>query len=225
MKLLRWIPLGLLAVAASGANAATFSVDLNKYLTGTEGYNWTPFTVATLTFTDIGPDTVSVSIQHYANSLAGDQFISAIWFGINPLVDPLVQANQTPANIFNGGINIAPNGHNGIGANYNFQLELEQLFKNGAQNRFEEGTTASFTLSGLGVDAMDFATTANGGSGLINAAIHLQGLPTGASIKVGGYNEEFPPTEVVPEPASMAMAGFAAFAAIAGRRRAKAAKK
>lgn len=210
------------------SHAALFSVDLNKDLIGPSS-TWTPFTVARLTFEDTGVNTVTITIQHFANSISGTQFLTGIWFGMDPLVNPLNQGAMTPANIFNGGISVDPDGHNGIGSNYNFELELEQLFKTSSGNRFQEGTTASFTLSGLGVDVSDFMTTANGNAGLIHAAAHLQGLPTGYygadSIKIGGYTEELPPTEVVPEPASMAMAGFAAAAAIAGRRRAKAAKK
>lgn len=208
------------------AHALLVTIDFNMYLTGTSGYTWTPFTVATMTLEDTGSGEVTITLDHHANTLTGTQKITSLWFGMDPLADPLNQSGQTPANIFDGPIDIEPLGHNGIGAGYNFELELLQNFFSGGGNSFDEGMSASFKLSGSGVDVLDFMTTANGDAGFIHAALHFQGIDfgtQGASVKVGGYNELYPP-DAVPEPASMALAGFGAMAAWTARRKLKAKK-
>lgn len=219
MKLFRWIPLGLLMVPAL-SGAATYILDFDTKVSDDP---WTPYKVATMTIADNGADSVLITLKHYARPSNVGQKISMLWFGIDPFTTP-TQSGQTPLNVFKN-FSVKPGGHQSIGSGYNFELELEQSFWTNSDALFQ-GMTASFVLSGTGVDAGDFVrSTASGEAGDIYAAIHLQDVEGGGSVKVGAGEIGFPPSEAVPEPASMAMAGFAAAAAISGRRKLKASKK
>ncbi|MBC8063427.1 MAG: hypothetical protein H7Y17_01240 [Chlorobia bacterium] len=205
LKLLRWIPLGLLMVPAA-SQAMIYSIDLNTKIGS--GGSWVNHTVATLTFTDNGLNSVLVTLVHHANSGPAGQKIGKLWFGITPFVTP-VQSSQTPENIFDS-YSTAAGGHNGIGSGYNWELEIQQTFKTNSADAFYQGMTASFVVTGIGIDAFDFVRTpATGSVGNAYAIIHLQAIDSqDNSVKVAGGGYQTSGGDPVPEPASMAMATF-----------------
>ncbi len=223
----RFVPFALLLVPCA-SHGLSFSYEFNKFLTGASNYNWSLNPIGKMTIADSGPNSVLFTLEMYNNSLSGDQFISALWFGMDPFYSDVVQTNQTPANKFDGGITYDEDSYN-IGAGYKFDLEVRQLFQTSSNNsgefRLGEGDTVSFRLSRVaGLSAMNFTSVANGNSGLIHGAIHLQGLEglNADSVKLGGLDDNNDGSgDPVPEPASMAMATFMGIAALSRFRKKK----
>ena len=125
----------------------------------------------------------------------------------------MAQSGQAPANKFSGGITQGLNTEQDAGLNFDLRQQFQTSNSGGGVNRLKPGESISFTLTGAGVDANDFLSTAvpNGGNrNDVFAMIHLQGLPNGQSVKLGS----------VPEPASLVAIGLG-LAAIIRKRRSK----
>jgi hypothetical protein len=162
--------------------------------------------IATLTISDIGPDQVQFQLDHNASS-AADQFISNIWFNLNPYVTPTL-SGQTPSDMFSGGLVASEDGILNASLLFDLNLMFETSFTG---NRLDPGESASWVLTGTGINAAAFMSTAGSPppDGVL-AMIHIQGIGPGA--------EGSGKLAAVPEPASMAALGVGVLALLRRRK-------
>lgn len=168
-------------LTAVGAKATTLTFDFTDLITGIMPSSSSP--VATLTIQDVGLNTVHVTLSHNAGSASG-QFITGLWFNLNPLPTGLVLNNPTPANKFDGASSFGLNTEQRAGLNFDAHQGFETSGSGGGVNRLKPGENVFFELSGLGLDASDFLSTAVPTGGQRNdviAMIHVQGIATGES--------------------------------------------
>ena len=159
------------------------------------------FSIATMTIEDTVADSVLVTLNHNSTSLDG-QFITGLWLNLDPFITP-VQSAQTPINKFDGALQSGLDSQNNAGLNFDLFQGFQTNNDGGGVDRLKPGEAISFVLTGSGLDAADFLSTAvptGGQRDDIAAMIFVQGLPNGGSVKLGSTDEEFPS---VPEPASM----------------------
>lgn len=189
--------ISVVGVTPAFASVVTFNFD--TIVTGdTPGGS----NIATLTIADTVANSVLVTLNHNATSASG-QFISDLYLNLNPFLSP-TQTGQSPSNKFSGGLVASLNGTGTAGLNFDLNQSFQVNNAGGGADRLKPGEAISFTLSGAGLDATDFLSTAvpTGGQPTnIYAMIHLQGLPNGSSVKLGS-------TAPVPEPATMAALSF-----------------
>jgi hypothetical protein len=200
--------IGAFALLGAQADAAIFTFDFDTLITGDPPGG---SAIATMTIEDAGADSVLVTLNHNSTSAAG-QFITGLWFNVDPFVE-VTQSSQTPVNKFDGPISLGHNSLLDAGLNFDLSQAFQTSNAGGGANRLNPGESVSFMLSGSGVDAADFVSTAipNGGNrDDVLAMIHLQGIEGGGSAKIGS---------VVPEPATMGAVGIGILALLRRRRR------
>ena len=193
---------------AQVASAAVVVLNFDTIVTGDtpSGSN-----LATLTISDLGSDSVLVNLSHNSTSITG-QFITGLWLNVNPFTS-MTQDDRTPANKFDGLLGQGLDSQQNAGLNFDLSQAFETSSSSGGANRLKKGESVSFKLSGSGLNATDFLSTATPTGGQrtdVLAMIHLQGIPGGGSVKLGA----------VPEPATMIALG-AGVCAILRRRRSR----
>lgn len=248
MKLLRWIPLGLLMVPVA-ANAITYTLNATS-----GGYNYK----ATAAFTYSGSMLTLVLTNTQTSNVvpAGNaQVLTGLFWNMtgsvgagstaaltagSSYVDGNGNAIGTPSNTpaqhwahRAGATSWGPNVNYGVGAAGFGHFGDGDAFQGGGSNPVLNGVDwgllgGNWNIGGnqspLIVSSMTF--NFNVGNGFNISSLKNVYFQYGSGFtEFRGTDENFPPDEVVPEPASMAMAGFAAAAAISGRRRMKNAKK
>jgi hypothetical protein len=183
---------GVAAVLAAGilpVCASTVTYNFGEVSGGTAPAGSPPWLQAVFSDTAT-PNSVQLTLS--AGNLAGSEFVSCLYFNLNPTLDPtalsfsLSGSNpsiQTGANAFKAG----PDG----------KYDLLLGFSTASGSRFANGDSLTFTISGIGLTANDFdyLSTAAGGSGAYASAAHIQSIdPDGLS---GWVN----PTSTVLSPA------------------------
>lgn len=133
----------------------------------------------TATFTNAGVDTVSLSI---VSALAPGEFVlpgDGFYFNLRPTMDPTALNFLTvtgPVTTFSTGVNaFKPDGDG--------KMDLNFTFSPPNLKAFEGGDTATYTLTGVGLDESDFnflSDCAQGcGTGAHLSAIHVGDTPMG----------------------------------------------
>lgn len=240
MKFLRWIPLGLLMVPV-GANALVYTMN-----TTSGGYNYkarAEFTYSGSTLTVVLTNTQTSNAVAASNA----QVLTGLFWNFNVApTSPTASAGSSSFVDGNGNViggpaeNPAQHWAYASGSmpwsNVNFgvasagYLDPSTPFQGGGTQPILNGVDyglvgGNWNIGGnqgpLIISSMTF--TFNVGLNYNVNSIDFVRFQYGSGLdKFGGSgDEEFPPNEVVPEPASMAMAGFAAAAAISARRRMK----
>jgi hypothetical protein len=188
----------LAAVAAVSASSHALVFDFGLVYTGATPGGTDPW--LTVTIDDIAPDTVNMQIQHNAGSAAG-QFITNVYFNLDPFINPISISNEVNGNKRNG-FSLSNNGVNGAAGNlFDMVISFNSSNSGGGVNRLKPGETWSANLTGTGLTANTFMAINNKGN---FAGAHLQGIAGGLSSHITTSN----PPPVVPEPASMAALGL-----------------
>jgi hypothetical protein len=205
---------GIASVVAGQASASEYVFDFDTIVSGdVPGGS----DIATMTIADFATDSVLITLEHNSTSADG-QFISSLWLNLDPFV-AVTQSDQDPLNKFDGSLISGVDSITNAGLTFDLQQNFQTANSGGGANRLKPGESVSFLLTGSGLDAADFLSTAlpqGGGSSDIIAMIHLQGLANGSSVKLGTTGENFPS---VPEPASMGALAIGAAALIRKRKR------
>jgi hypothetical protein len=207
-------------VLASATQADTIIFELNREFSGaTEPSGPSPW--GTATFTDIGANTVSLTLTRAA-TLTANEFIRTWLFNLNPALNPaglsITQSGgPTSTNTVRTGSD-TDNAFRGDGGSY-FDVKLEWPSTTSDANRFDgDWLSATYTLSMAGLDANDFVDlgvgAGNSPNGLYHAA-HIQGMPNGASGWVTGGPVIIP----LPAAAWAGMAGLGLVGVQSWRRR------
>lgn len=169
--------------------------------------------IAKITITDSGADTVTIRLDHLATSADG-QFITKGFLNIDPMPGSLTLSNIVNSQFFDYNTNIEEaftfdlDGENTAGIYFDLSFDFDT---SNNDDRLYPGNYVEFNLTGSGLDALDFLAFGqpNGENpGNIYALLHVQGLADGGSVKIGA----------VPEPASMAALAIGAAALLRRRR-------
>lgn len=198
-----------IGVGAHKAHAAIVTFNYDTIISGDPPGGTS---IATLTITDTGANMVHMRLDHNASSANG-QFITDLYFNLNPFVT-MTQTNQNPSAKFNGGLAQGLNSQSTAGLNFDALQQFQTTNSGGGAKRLKPGEFIEFDISGTGINATDFISTAipQGGQRKdVLSMIHLQGIEGDKSVKLGA---------VVPEPASLAAMGLG-LAAFLRRRRAR----
>lgn len=198
----------LIIAGAVSAQSAVVVFNFDTLITGDMpvGNN-----IATLTITDMGLDTVQFDLSHNATSQS-PQFIGELWFNLSPYTT-MTQSGQTPINKFSGfsqGLDTEQN----AGLNFDGNQSFVTSNSGGGANRLKPGESVQFTISGAGIDALDFLSTAvpqGQNRSDVLAMIHVQGIPGADSGKMAA---------VVPEPATLGAVAIGLLALARKRRKA-----
>lgn len=209
-------PIRVLILLASSAGLAASSsaavvLNLTTLIHGSEPVGIPPYLSAK--FESTGIDTVKLTMT---NHMPVDEFVDNWLFNIDSnsalaftYVSGVVAIGTTyGSNFTNGGSNMKA----GL-------FDIEFHFPNAGSDpfRFHGGEVSIYTITGLGVDELDFASKSvdDPGSppslGGWMSAGHIQGIPGDLSGSIGA-------AEAVPEPTSLALLG-GGLLALAGRRR------
>jgi hypothetical protein len=166
----------ILLVVCVQARAVTITLDFTDLISG--GQPLGPGTLASLTITDAGANTVDLTLSHSANSAAG-QFLVGLWLNVSSISGVVTQSNQNPANKFSGPWQYGPNSRMQLGINFDGHQAFVTSGAGGGVNRVKPGESVSFRLMGLGLDATDFLSTGTPTGQQrtdILALVHIQGI-------------------------------------------------
>lgn len=208
MKLHITLPLVFVGLAASASRGAVVTFHFDTLVTGDLPVGTD---IATLTITDLAPGSVLFNLSHNATSASG-QFLGELWFNVSPYVE-MTQLDRMPSNKFGGfyqGLNTEQN----AGLQFDGRQSFVTSNSGGGANRLKPGQSASFTLHGAGLDALDFVSTAvpqGNQRDDVLAMIHVQGIPGADSGKLAA---------VVPEPATLGAISLGLLGLAARRRKA-----
>lgn len=164
---------------------------------------------ATLLCQDTGVDEVTFTLTHSATSTAG-QFLTELMLNYDGTIPGNFDIASTNPSVTGAGF--GEDAYNDAGSAYDIQLLFETSNSGGL--RVEPGDSVVFTITGTGVDCLDFnvLSTPNGdGVGQL-ALLHVQG-----TFGQEGSSKIAP----VPEPASMAALAIGALGMLARRRRSR----
>lgn len=201
----RYLTVLSFAVAAASSQALVV-FDFNTVITGATPGGSAPW--ATLKIADVAADTVELTLTHNASSASG-QFITNLLVNMNPVPGSVTASNQTPLGKFDGAFSYGTDSINDAGIKFDGEQGFETSNSGGGVNRLKPGESASFRLTGAGLNETDFLSTSPNTN--VYAMIHLQGIDGGLSSKIAA----------VPEPASMV--ALASGLGIVARRRKRAA--
>jgi hypothetical protein len=210
-----------LAAAAGPLSAGTLVFDSSfEYSSGTPPAGASPWLRATF---DDGGKSGSVTLTFAAQNLVGSEFVSNLYFNLDPTLDPtqLVFGSITKVGAFDDPTITA--GDDAFKAGPDGKFDVQFAFATsgagGGSHRFGAGESMSLTISGIAglvANSFNFLSAPDGPIGPYPTAAHVQGI--GRDGTGSGW-------VTVPEPTGMALAGFGA-AVLAGGcwRRRRAAK-
>lgn len=159
---------------------------------------------AQLDIVDSGADTVMMTLTHNASSAAG-QFISELNLNMSPFAGDASASYSSPKI---SGISFNEDGVNDAGSNFDMSVKFVTSNANSGANRLKPGESASWTVTGTGVDETDFMALSGGTARY--GLIHMQNIyPTGGSTKLSA--------DPVPEPASLTALALGAAALLRKR--------
>jgi hypothetical protein len=161
---------------------------------------------------DTGINQVQMSIV--SNLTPGEFVLPSDGFYFN-----LTTFTSVTLNNLTGPVGTLASGLNSFKPDGDGLMDLQLTFANGTQP-FQGGTSGTFLLSGVGLDALDFIALSECGQGCGTgahfAAVHIGGIGNGLSAWVGPSNtDQFcigcgpDPQLVVSEPATLALVGLA----------------
>lgn len=199
-KLFALAGLGILSSFASAAVTFDFSI----VYTGADPGGDAPW--ATLVIENSGVDEVTLTLTHNSTS-AADQFLTELNLNIDNLPGDLAESNVDSKIT---GIDWGLDAFNDAGQQFDLRVNFETSNSGGGVNRVKPGDSVSFTLSGSGLDELDFDvfSVPSGDGEPVKGLVHIQGIE-------GEFSSKVAP---VPEPASMAALGLGALALIRRRR-------
>ncbi len=192
----------IVALGLAPTASATVTIDLGTVYTGATPSGTPPW--ISLAFTDAGADTVTLTISSLLED--SSEFITRIWFNY------LTEASLAGLSISNTG-GIAPSSiawgndlftASGAGL-FDVEIQFPPAGPPANPARFNEADTSVYTITGTGVDETDFnfysdGSGGNAGNGVQKAAAHVQGIDVSPNSGHLG-------TEIIPEPASLAVWG------------------
>ncbi len=200
-----------LAGAAGPLTAGTVVFDSSfEYSSGTAPAGAPPWLRATF---DDGGKSGSVTLTFAAQNLVGSEFVSNLYFNLDPTLDPaqLVFGSITKVGAFDdpaitAGVNAFKAGPDG---KFDLQFAFATSGAGGGSHRFGAGESMSLTISGIAslvANSFDFLSSPDGPIGPFPTAAHVQSI--GRDGTGSGW-------VTVPEPTGLALAGFGA-AVLAG---------
>lgn len=208
----------VMPILATQAHADTITFNFNTLISG-DMPNPDLDSIATMTITDTGADTVQIRLTHLDTSAAG-QFISKAWLNIDPMPGSLTFSNffnpeflKYSGSDASAAITVDENGEQTAGISFDLSFLMDT---SNNQDRLYPDNTVGFDISGAGLDASDFLSfgVPNGENpGNVYALIHLQGIEGGGSAKLGATEE------AVPEPASIAALSLGALGLLKRRKK------
>jgi len=197
---------GVLLVGSLGSpgisSAADYIYRFDTTFSGTSPSSSGPWLDAL--FHDVASGTVSLTISN--NGLTGTEYVSGLYFNLNPNLDPTSlsfqftggDAGSVPLNIFTG--------VNQFKADGDGKYDILFDFNTANGFRFEAGDYLVYTISGIpslnGLD-FNFLSAPAGGAGPFLAAAHIQSIGQGDSGWV--RPTDFVPFTPVPEPSALAL--------------------
>jgi len=188
----------VLCGAASSASAQIVW-DFDVLVTGDlpQGTDW-----ATLTISDTATDEVTLTLDHNSTSASG-QFLTEIWLNLTTIPGDMSVSFGSPVQFVVWGDDAFPQVAN--------LWDVDIMFvTNNEGNRLVPGGSATWIMTGTGLDSTDFSTLSTQIDGVdpMFGLLQLQGIPGDLSGKL-----------TIPEPASFAVLGLGIVALIGRRRR------
>lgn len=177
MKLHKRFTSGAAAILLAGAlpvGASTVTYDFGSLSGGTAPSDVPPWLQAV--FTDNAQPANTVQLTINAGNLTGGEFLSCLYFNLNPVLDP-TKLNFTVS----GGSFTDPTvqlGGNSFKAGQDGKFDMLVGF-NAGSDRFSAGSSVTFTITGitgLTADDFNFLSTPTAGSGLYSSAAHIEGI-------------------------------------------------
>jgi len=164
----------MMVAGALPLNASTVTYDFGQVSGGATPGGPPPWLQAV--FTDNGMSAGTVQLTVSAGNLVGNEFVSCLYFNLNPTMDPtalsfsLSGSNpsiQTGANAFKAG----PDG----------KYDLLLGFSTASGSQFGSGDSLTMTISGIGLTANDFdyLSTAAAGYSPYASAAHIESIDPG----------------------------------------------
>lgn len=200
-----------LALQTSLAVADTVTFELDYEFSGGEQPSGTaPWLRAV--FEDVGANQVTLTLESLLNS--GREFVSEWDFNFSPdtSVGGLAITHQSGVQA-----DSVSTGTNAFKADGDGWFDIQFLFPQSG-DRFTQGSTSVYQISGSGINAQSFNHTSapGGGNGTYYSAAHVQGIGPGARLSgwigaAGSVVDEDEPIgggAAVPEPSSMALLGM-----------------
>ncbi len=170
-------------LAPSGAGAADFLSPFDHIYAGsTPPAASPPWVDATLQDVSGG---VRLSIANVG--LSPGEFVSAVYFNLNPAYDPSGPGSLTFTLQSQSGLFDLPTVSGSkdafiAGGNARFDVGFAFSPAGSGQRRFDGSDSVSYLISGIpGLQASDFAYTSSGASSGLYAAAHIQGIASGTT--------------------------------------------
>jgi hypothetical protein len=208
-----------LMLSAAGARAGSFFFQYTNVYAGTKPEG-SPAWVNSL-FSDISPGTVQLKIS--ANGLTGGEFLSAMFFNLDPSLNPTKLAFSYVSG--SGGFTLPTikTGANAFKADGQGKYDIDFTFSQKAAKEFTANDYVIYDISSsaftLVASDFDVLSTAAGGCSEFLAAAEISGIPGTCDTTGTGW---VAPGGVTPAPEPHALAVFAlggVFCAAAGWRR------
>ena len=192
-----------LAILSTESPAAVLTFEANTEFSGATAPSGTaPWLTATF---DDGHSSGSVTMTLLASNLASSEFVTGWYFNLDPVLDPmeLVFSDMTKVgNFANPTISLGVDLFKADGDGF-FDILIAFAIGGGKNNRFTDGDSVSFTITGvptLTAESFNFMSAPSGSSiGPFPMAAHVQGT--------GPYGEESG-WVTVPEPMTLSMLGL-----------------
>lgn len=173
---------GIAAVLLGGMlplGASTVTYDFGDTSGGATPTGAAPWLEAVFTDTGLPANTVQLTVS--AANLTGSEFLSCLYFNLNPALDPTglsFLASGSTGLFTSPTAQAAANGFK-AGPDGKFDFLINFTTTGDASTRFTGGDSITFTITGItGLTAtdFDFLSAPAGGSGPYSSAAHIQGI-------------------------------------------------